>query len=178
MFASMLGVASAAPNYLGQQPSTPQPQQSQQPQPSPLAQSAPNYGQDYRVAQGNASFLGNQQGYQSFGGVNAGNNGTPNTPANAMPQGYNPAMPNSPNSANLGGGYGQSGWSGTMQQPGGQGMGAGMAPQIGGVPNAHVPNAMHNYGAASSSPQMANQSDDQRGKKRGLFGAFLDWLSR
>ncbi len=181
VFASMLGVASAAPNYLGQQLSTPQPQPSQSFAPG---QSASNYRQDYRAAQGNVSFSGNQQGNPSF---NAGNNGAPNTPMGGMPQGYsaNAAMPNSLNSANAGSGYavGQPGWSGNVQQSaaGGQGMGGGMPPQMVGVANtnaANVPNAMNNYGAPPSSAQMADQSGDQKGKKRGLFGAFLDWLSR
>ncbi len=183
VFASMLGVASAAPNYLGQQLSTPQPQPAQSSVPG---QGASNYGQDYRVAQGNVAFAGNQQGNPSFNGINAGNNGAPNTPMGGMPQGYsgNAAMPNSLNSANAGSGYaaGQPGWNGNAQQPiaGGQGMGGGM-PQMVGVANtnaANVPNAMNNYGAPPSSGQMADQSGDQKGKKRGLFGAFLDWLSR
>jgi hypothetical protein len=192
VFASMLGVASAAPNYLGQQPSTPQPGQPAMPPSAPTAQGPAGYGQDYRVAQGNASFSGSQQGNQSPIGSNAGAagamgySGAPNMPASTMPQGqgYNPAMANA---TSMGGGYGsgQPAWgtNGPAQGVGSQGsaMGGGASPQMIGVANANnanIPSAMNNYGSPASPAQIADQSGDQKGKKRGLFGAFLDWLSR
>jgi hypothetical protein len=152
VFASMLGVASSAPSY-----------------PAPSSQPPSSYQQS--GAQGNLAQpnMGgypmnqmNQPGMPSSGsgsymgsGVHMG--AMPNTPGmtgNAQ-QGYNPTN-------NYGGNY----QNGMNNSP------------MGNSPSANA-SYTSNTGTSASGQRAADMADEQKNtKKRGLFGAILEWLTR
>jgi hypothetical protein len=183
VFASMLGVASATPNYPAQQqPSMEQPGQgnpfgqNNQPGPANNPFGQPNQGNSFgQSGQGNVYGQMNQPGSM---GSQANMGSMPNTPqgmSGVFPQNY--AAGNS-----LSGGYGNN-------YPG-QGQGN---PAMGGNPsmsaqpsfNTNSPlNAAPSYSgnaypqSAASSASSDPAADQKNNKKRGLFEAIREWLSR
>ena len=139
VFASMLGVASSAPNYPA--PSS----QSQSPYQQPGAPG--NLAQPYMAPPTNQSGMPSPGNYAGPGMGTIPN--TPNIPPN-MPQGYTP-----------GNSYGRSYQSGTSGSPSSAGM-------------AYAPNST----ASTPAQRAADAANDQKkAKKRGLFGAILEWLT-
>ncbi|GCE25828.1 hypothetical protein KDA_13120 [Dictyobacter alpinus] len=217
VFASMLGVASATPNY---------PAQQQQPQMEQPGQANP-FGQSNQPGQANNPFGQPNQGASAnlYGQPDVGNMyGQPSQPN----QGNMYGQPGQTEQGNL---YGQSGQPnqgnmyGQLNQPGPMGQSGISQPSMGGMPN--TPQGMsgvfpQNYGAGNSlsgmygnnypgnqgqgNPAMGGPSapnpsagpsysgnayptsaqssasdaasDQKNNKKRGLFEAIREWLSR
>jgi len=165
-FASMLGVASTVPNYPGQPPSSqggfnPPPAQGGSYPP-------PSQGNPYQqLSQGGAY---QQSGQLGQSGMSAGS--LPNSGAFPNP------------SQNMGGAspYGSLDSSVNMQskQSYGNSLSNNNSNQLGSSPS--MGSSYYSGNAASSSPSASHSAeatnDQKNAKKRGLFGAFLDWLSR
>jgi hypothetical protein len=199
VFASMLGVASSTPNFPGQQsPSASSPQQpaeqgnyQQQPaQAGPYGQPPAAYGQMSQVGQPGLS--SQNYGASPYSQMSQGNPGSQTNIPNPLGNAFgsqtsipNPAaVPNTPSS--FGGGYasgyanntpaGYSGMYGNTNQD------QGNASSMNGMSNNNSMSSPYGSSAGSSYSSAASQSssafDDQKNKKRGIFEAIRDWLSR
>ncbi|GCE04198.1 hypothetical protein KDAU_15270 [Dictyobacter aurantiacus] len=195
VFASMLGVASATPNYpvqqQGGQPGQSQPQaygqnpsgvqppytgQAQTGQGAPYSQpgQAGSYAPSGQSGQWNQPGAMGQPGMSqnSLSGMPASGS-IPNTPtgtSGVFPQNYSAGN-------SLSGTYGNA-YPGSSQGQGNPGMGAN--PSMGGQTgvNAGSPYAGNAYGSQASSASPDSTSDQKSNKKRGLFEAIREWLSR
>ncbi|GAC1358750.1 MAG: hypothetical protein NVSMB44_07140 [Ktedonobacteraceae bacterium] len=171
VFASMLGVASAAPNYPNQPPvQGPGSMQGQYQQGSQAGQ----WGQPAMPSSSLQSGGGIANTPSSMGGQQAYN--PMNGPAN-----MSTSIPGTPGSGSMGmaGNASMSGMANMAGMPGYGNSFPGSNPSQAGNPAA-MNSSYHPGSAAPSMPAYPAEGDgDQKNaKKRGLFGAFLDWLAR
>jgi hypothetical protein len=88
-----------------------------------------------------------------------------------------PGGPGGQSMAGMHGGPGGQSMAGMHGGPGGQSM-AGMPGGFGGQSMTGMPGGQSIAGNAYGNPAQPNAGDNKNAKKRGLFGALLDWLSR
>ncbi len=171
VFASMLGVASTTPNYPGQPPSS---QGGSNSQSLPGGSNSQSLGGSYPPAQGGPY----QQLSQSGPYQQSGQRGQPAMPPNSPPS--SGAFPNP--ALNMGGASSYNSIDAQSKQSYGNSFSSNNPNQQG---SSSSMGSSYYAGSAASSPSPSSASqgadamgDQKNAKKRGLFGAFLDWLSR
>ncbi|GHO88984.1 hypothetical protein [Dictyobacter formicarum] len=184
VFASMLGVASATPNYPAQQP-VEQPGQPQAYGQNPSGVQNP-YGSQGQSGQGNPyNQPGQANSYAPMGQPEMSQNSLSGMPNSGLmpdtPRGASGVFPQNYDAGNsLSGAYGNS-YPGGSQGQNNPAMGAN--PSMGGQSglNAGSPYAGNSYsisGSQASSASPDSASEQKSNKKRGLFEAIREWLSR